>query len=378
MTQTPPDWLTGVVHGAQLGPGTDLGGSARSQVHRHPVLAGPPEWGGSVVLKRFVPHADGGGAVPRGYERERAGLAYLPSAPALLARDDASRTIVMEDLGEHPTLADVLLGRDADTAYQQTLAWAGALGRTLIAAAALPEEARRLLAPAVADDRRTMRRYPQEGVTRLREVAGLRHGRAAAAELAGVVDWLDRDTAKHVLSPGDTCPDNAVLTPGGVRFLDLESTGLRHVALEAAYCAEPFSTCWCVFTPPEGLTSSMLSAFTTGAATQLPGLADDPGWPRQVRAAVALWVVSGAAWLLDGALADRAINGGLGPPFRALLVARWRWVVRHCTEELPDTAALCDEAVTWALRSWRDGSDLTLAPYPAFGAGEAASTTAAD
>lgn len=354
--------------GVELGGAVDLGGSQRSTVTRYAVRTGPADWGASVVVKTFRPGATGG-AVPRGYQREQVGLAHLPSTPRLLASDDASRSLLMEDLGDHPTLADVLLGESSntDTAYQQMLAWAGALGRTVRPAATLPDHARRRLGPAVAEDREAMRRNPQAGLTRLREVAGLRHGAAAASELADVVDWLDADTGRHVVAPGDACPDNAVLTPTGVRFLDLEGTGVRHAALEAAYAAEPFSTCWCVYAPPSGLTSSMLSAFTTGVQTVLPGLAQDPDWPRQVRAAVALWVASGALWLLDGALADRRINAVHGgPPFRALLLARWRWVVRECADELPDTAALCDEAITWALRTWREGSMLKLPAYPAF------------
>lgn len=361
---THPGWLP---PGAELADPVDLGGSRRSTVIRYAVRSGPAEWGASVVVKTFAPDATGG-AVPRGYLRERIGLAHLPSAPALLASDDASASLLMEDLGTHPTLADVLLGTDADTAYQQTLAWAGALGRTLRAASSVPAPVREALGPAIAEDRDALRRNPLTGLTRLREVAGLRHGAAAAAEIADVADWLAGDTSRHVLAPGDACPDNAVLTPAGVRLLDLEGTGIRHAALEAAYAAEPFSTCWCVFAPPPGLTSSMLSAFTTGAETVLPGLTRDPDWHRQVRAAVALWVVTGASWLLDGALADRRINPDHGgPPFRALLLARWRWVVRECAAELPDTAALCDEAVTWALRSWREGSRLDLPAYPAFG-----------
>jgi hypothetical protein len=156
-----------------------------------------------------------------------------------------------------------------------------------------------------------------------------------------------------------------------VRFVDLEGAGVRHIAYEAAYAAEPFSTCWCVFTPPAGLTGAMLDAFTAGAQGSLPGLADDPAWPRQVRAAVAAWVLSGTLWLLDGATADRAMAppGRTGPPFRALLLARWRWVVRECAEDLADVAAACDEAITWGVRSWRDGSPLDLPGYPAFGGG---------
>lgn len=357
--------------GAVLGPGTDLGGSVRSQVHRHPVLRGAPGWGRSVVVKRFLPQPEGARAA-LGYGRELLGLADLPGAPALLAHDDATRTLVMEDLGTHPTLADVLLGGDAAAARRHTVRWAEALGSTVRADPGLLNTARRRLGPAVAEDRRARTEFPRRGLLRLEEVGATRHARAARAEILDAVDWLERDGDRHVLGPGDACPDNAVLTPGGVRFLDLEGTGVRHAAYEAAYAAEPFSTCWCVFTPPTDLPALMLGAFTRALAVQLPGLEEDPDWPSQVRAAVAAWVLSGTLWLLDGALADRTLTAGcgtpLGPRFRALLVSRWRWVVRECAEELPDVAAACDGAVTWALRTWSGGSALDLPGYPAWGA----------
>lgn len=364
-----PDDLPDVLPpGVLLGEPVDLGGSTRSVVQRRPVLAGPEGWGGSVVVKRFVPQPVGSRAA-MGYERELVGLAHLPGTPRLLASDDDTRTLVMEDLGqEHPTLADLLLADEPDPAYQQTIAWAGALGRTLRSGRALLAQAREALEDAVAEDRETRQAYPRSGLARLQEVTGARHAAAAASEIQDAVERLERDTDRHVLGPGDTCPDNAVVTPDGVRFLDLEGAGLRHAAYEAAYAAEPFSTCWCVFTPPAGLTGSMLAAFTTGAEAHLPGLGSDPDWPRQVRTAVAAWVLSGTLWLLDGALADRSMvpPGRVGPQFRALLLSRWRWVVRECGEELPDVAATCEEAVTWARRTWGGGSPLELPGYPAF------------
>lgn len=351
----------------RLGEPVDLGGSSRSQVRRHAVLEGPPDWPGSVVVKRFVPQPLGSRAA-MGYGRERVGLAHLPGAPRLLDADDASQTLVMEDLGEHPTLADVLLGQDPDTAYQSTLDWAAALGRTLRSDPALLAQARHELGDAVAQDREVRQDYPRAGLARLRETTGSRHAAAATAQIRDAVEWLERDTSRHVLGPGDTCPDNAVLTPGGVRFLDLEGAGVRHLAYEAAYAAEPFSTCWCVYTPPPGLTRSMLSTFTTGADVHLPGLSAAADWHRQVRVAVAAWVLSGTLWLLDGAVGDRVMApvGRAGPHFRALLLSRWRWVARECADDLPDVAATCEEAITWALRSWRDGSPLDLPAYPAF------------
>lgn len=364
--------MTWLPAGTVLGEGTDLGGSARSQVHRHAVLAGPDGWGSSVVVKRFLAQPDGSRAA-MGYTRELVGLAHLPGTPRLHAHDDRTRTLVMEDLGEHRTLADVLLDRRADAreARRHVVDWARALGRTVRSGTELLATARHELGGAVAEDRKVRRDYPRRGLLRLEEVGATRHAAAATAEILDAVDRLEQDVRRHVLGPGDACPHNAVLTPDGVRFLDLEGTGVRHAAYEAAYAAEPFSTCWCVFTPPSGLTGAMLDAFTVGAARQLPGLGEDEEWPRQVRAAVAAWVLSGTLWLLDGALADRTLMASgpvpLGPPFRALLVSRWRWVVRECAAELPEVATACGEAAGWALRTWSDGSPLALPRYPVWG-----------
>lgn len=354
--------------GTRLGPAQDLGGSTRSQVRRHAVLARPADWGSSVVVKRFVPRPAGSRAA-MGYGRELVGLAHLPGTPRLLLADDATQTLVMEDLGTAPTLADALLdpAGDGKGAWRHTLAWARALGATVRADPETLAIARRRLGEASAEDRQTRRDYPRRALMQLREVAGARHASAATAQVLDVVDWLEQDTRRHVLGPGDTCPDNAVLTAGGVRFLDLEGAGLRHVAYEAAYAAEPFSTCWCVFATPSGLTGEMLHVFTDAASAQLPGLAQDPGWPRQVRAAAAVWVLSATLWLLDGALEGRVLSDGgdvpRGPTFRALLTSRWRWVLRECGEELPDVAAVCDEALTWASRAWR-GTPVNLPGYP--------------
>ena len=353
--------------GVELGRVDPLGGSVRSEVHRCEVLAGPAGWGGTVVVKRFLPQPEGRGAA-MGWRREVAGLRHLRGSPRLLALDEGTQTVVMEDLGRHPTLADALLGEDAEGAWRHTVAWAGALGGAL-AGGATVEAARRDLGGALAaEDRRWQVDYPRRGLERLAGAAGIRAGRAAAAQARDLVDELQHDTARHVVGPGDACPDNAVLTPAGVRLLDLEGTGVRHVAYEAAYAAEPFSTCWCVFTPPAGLTDATLAAFTDAASVAVPGLTEDADWPRQVRGAVALWVLAGTLWLLDGAVADRTMApaGRTGPAFRALLVARWRWVVRECAVELPDIAAACEEALAWAGRAWRE-SDLVLPPYPAFG-----------
>ncbi|OLT15011.1 hypothetical protein BJF80_11665 [Serinicoccus sp. CUA-874] len=363
--------LTGLLpDGVRLGDPSPLGGSTRSEVTRHEVVRGPAAWGSSVVVKRFLPQPEGRSAA-MGWRREMVGLRHLRGTPELLLADEEAQVLVMEDLGAGATLADALLGADPGAAWGHTVAWAGTLGGSLAAGPESLARARDDLGSALlAEDRRWQEDYPRRGVEHLVDVAGLRSGRAAVAQALDVVDELRHDTDRHVLGPGDACPDNAVLTPSGVRLLDVEGAGVRHVAYEAAYAAEPFSTCWCVFTPPGGLTEATLTAFTREAERSLPGLAADPRWPRQVRAAVALWVLSGTLWLLDGAVADRTMapEGRTGPAFRALLLHRWGWVARACAEELPDVAALCEEATVWARRSWASARGrLELPGYPAFG-----------
>ena len=361
------------VHGGvRLVEPCDLGGSGRSEVTRWRVVGGPREWGPTVVVKRFLPQPDGARSA-MGHGRELVGLAELPGSPRLLHHDSATRTLVMEDLGTHPTLADALLGDDPEGAWRHTLRWAGALGRTVVGDRAVLARAAERLGDAVREDRQVRQDYPRRGLLELAEVGAVRDVRTALPQVRDAVDRLEQDTGRHVLGPGDTCPDNAVLTPQGVRLLDLEGTGIRHLAYEAAYPAEPFSTCWCAFTPPPGLTASALDAFTENAQGAFPGLLQDPDWPVQVRTAVALWVLSGTLWLLDGAVADRTMTGPgtasspRGPGMRALLLSRWRWVARECADELPAVAAVCEEAADWAGRAWADGSSLRLPGFPAFG-----------
>lgn len=363
----------GLPVGLELGEPVDLGGSDRSQVVRREVLAGPASWGRSVVIKRYRPQPSGAFA-EHGYRRERTGLALLPATPRLLAHDDRTGTIVMEDLGTRATLADLLLTgggpRAADDAYRAVLDWAGALGRTLRVEPEVITEARRALGSEVlAADRDLRRSYARRGLTHLRAVTGIRAGAAAASVVEDVLDWLDGDEDRHVLGPGDACPDNAVITGEGVRFLDLEGAGVRHAAWEAAYAAEPFCTCWCVYGTPEGLTASMTAAFTAGLHPSLPPSLRTPAadrvWREQVRAAVAAWVVCGTLWLLDGAVEGRVMNPDRGgPPFRALLMSRWRWVARECVDDLPDLAAACEEAISWGHRVWGTGPEVRLPRYP--------------
>ncbi|ACQ78497.1 conserved hypothetical protein [Beutenbergia cavernae DSM 12333] len=377
--------LAAAALGAGLTGAQPLGGSDRSVVLRARVVAGTRTdrldssagtahgRATTVIVKRFV--APGG--VPAEFGRELVGLSRLDRTPSLLAVDEEHRLVVMSDLGTWPTLADLLLADDADAAWEGARGWAEALGDLLGASA--PE------APAVAAE------LARRGAGIDGDLVGmLEQGARRVAELVGRADVPPELTAElaaitalvapgphDVVSPGDTCPDNAVLAPSGWAFLDLEGTATHHPALGAAYTVLPFATCWCVFDPPAGLTDDLLAAFTAGLGRHLPDVVAEPGWSRDVDLACAAWILLTHTWAIDGALASNTPIGPDGVPSpsrRQLLAGRWRWAVAHLQGVTPGLAALAQEALAWAEETW--GADAAPAgPYRAFASQDDGSRT---
>lgn len=341
--------LASVALGTPVTDAHPLGGSTRSEVLRCRVPTG------TVVVKRYP---DGSSVA---FAREVAGLAALDHTPELLAVDRVHGLIVMSDLGTGPTLADLLLGDDRDAAWAGALEWvealADTLGRSRGATFALdlaadePSAAARTGARMLLDD-----------------VLGLPADPELDAELELIATLDHRDPASDVFSPTDTCPDNAIRTADGWRFVDLEGAAVHHAAFDAAYAAMPFSTCWCVFDPPPGFTDRLLDRFTATLGAHLPDLVREPGWTRSVDLASAAWILAMTGWLLFGADEDRPRVGPPGvpsPSYRQLLTTRWRWGAVRLRSTLPAVAGLLGAAATWADDEW-GASAAPVGPYRAF------------
>ncbi|MFF2620202.1 aminoglycoside phosphotransferase family protein [Oerskovia jenensis] len=375
--------LAGTALGAALGEPEPLGGSTRSLVLRARVVAGlatdrldttraaAHAPGSTVVVKRFL---DGHGVHGLPFEHEVAGLLTLDRTPVLLAVDEAHRLLVMSDVGDGPTLADLLLGTDRDTAWRAAHDWATALGELAGASARHVERFSGELAARGVVKGWDLDAYARAGIHRLVEALPTPTDLARDpldAMLAFVHDDLEAlaglrtPGGSAVVSPGDTCPDNAVLTPTGWVFLDLEDTNVHHPALDAAYTLMPFSTCWCVFDPPPGLTDDLLAAFTAGLGKHLPDAVAEPAWTRDVLLACAGWILAMTGWLLDGAIEDRQCVGpeGRSPTYRQLVTSRWRWGAEHLRDVAPGIASLLSDAVAWAGREW---GPTPSGGYPAF------------
>jgi len=330
--------------------------------------AGPADGHSTVIVKVYPPGPDSG----RRFAAEAAGLALVGDtglAPELLAADQRSLTVVMSDLGRAPSLADALLAIGQNRAGRALLDWAEACGRLAVAVAGRePEFARlqRQYAGGESDD--SFEADLQQrvlGVAERAALLGVTAPDGLVTELAEVAAEVAR-RAYPVFSPGDICPDNNLLTPGGVRFIDFEASGYHSVFLDAAYLRMPFSTCWCVFRLPPDLRDAAEERYRLQVARIWPELAVGHTWELGVRRAVAAWSLNSMWWLLGRALiADDSLepDAVAAPRTRQLMRHRWRVLAAELDagKEFPAIRAMA-HALLAATADWHADE---LPVYPA-------------
>jgi hypothetical protein len=268
----------------------DLGGSSRSTVMR--VDLGECR----VVVKQqrsasaFDPRDMSDFGPAERFWNEIVGLELLASraalrgvAPRVIGYSSTLGLVVLEDVGDCPSLADLLLGTDAAAAQRGLVAWARTLG-TIHAASP---------GPAGLDEfealwkRRAGRPAPcRRGVGHLRE-------RWAAiintAHEVGVVapNGVERDVVRALYdavdagpflaySTGDPCPGNFLFrSDGSVCVVDVEYGAYRHALLDGAYTRLGFATCWCVGGVPPAVRVAAEMAYRNELARGVPEAADD-------------------------------------------------------------------------------------------------------
>ncbi|MGK4579389.1 hypothetical protein [Kitasatospora sp. HPMI-4] len=349
----------GAAVGTALFDPVDLGGSSRSTVLRCRTAAG-----GSVVVKAYTSETE----ALRCFAAEAAGLSLPLAGPRLLGVDPEFPLVVVADLGQVPTLADVLLGDDPKAAEAGLLAWADALGG--LAAASVPH--REELAGLHDRFGRGLPSWEAEPwfervgarLLTLLEEAGIPAPPELAAELARL-DTAVRSGHPQAFTPGDTCPDNNLLTADGLRLIDFEGAGFESVFLTAAYCRMPFSTCWCVFRLPSDLAERVEQTFRARLVPVYPQLAEDAVWQRGLRQAVAVWTVHGTVPVLPRAIEqDAPLHRTRRPvPTRRQLLLH-RWELAATLTELPAFA----QTMRLLLGKFTDLWQVPPLPgYPAFG-----------
>jgi Ser/Thr protein kinase RdoA (MazF antagonist) len=221
-----------------------------------------------------------------------AGRARPPVVPVVLWSDPGERVLVLEYLAERPRSRDWL------TEYATALARLHACGRAADAGV-LPAWA----GPGPAD---------AQAFTDLAARMDVPVPPGLPAELNALIRRLS-PTAGHALLHGDPCPDNAVHTAAGIRFIDLEAAALGCGQAELAYLRIGWPTCWCATSAPE---PELRQAEAAYRSTWRSVTGTDPAG-----SLADAW----AGWLIrEDALVERAERGGSVQLMR-LPDEDWEW-----------------------------------------------------
>lgn len=365
----------------ELGEAAGLGGSGRSLVLRVP-MAGADAPAATVIVKAYHDEASQSSTIGPGqaWENEVTAAAVVgdlpgpPLGPVPLAVDREHRLVVLTDLGVHPALSDVLLGGDPVAAEQALVDWAAALARFgALTRNPRPRAARLQRGLGLGSSLNAIDGYLRGGVGTLATVAQRRFGIAPPTglerDLAAVKRLLEPSTY-DVFTPGDACPDNNLLTPDGVRFLDFEFAGCYSLFLDAAYTMAPFPTCWCVLDAPPAVTARVVDAYREQIMTSFPEVADGRVWDDGVARACGLWTATQVRALLRTSPGDLTVGAfeGQGVRFPGYAVR-----CRFRLDRFLMTAGTSIPAFTALMREIRDrliaetgDEQLRMPVYPAF------------
>ena len=275
-----------------------LDSSPRSRVWQADVAATP------VVIKQIV----GGPDAAQRYAREVTALLLagradheLPVAPRLLGTDPDTWTLVLE------RLADERPAEGWQVDYAAALARLHALGRHS-ESSALPAWS----GPTGADVAAFVALAATLRIPVPSHVTG---------QLHDVVSRL-LTTTERCLLHGDPCPDNALHTRDGVRFVDFEQAAFGDGLVELAYLRIGFPTCWCVTSTPEPVLLRAEQAYRAAWRTAT-------GEERRTDLTDAC-----IAWVLRAdALVERA-ERGKADYFARMADTDWRWGTVTARERL--------------------------------------------
>jgi hypothetical protein len=226
-----------------------------------------------------------------GLSIEQAALEYLASlgstlAPRFLAGGGAAGFVVTEDLGNHPSLLDILLAKDPEAAGQGMIAFARGLGRLHTQTAGQPESIHAALpvvrVPVVEHWQQVQKAVMQLGLPTPQQIEG---------DIEAITCLLAESGGCLSLSNGDCSVVNCQISDGNIRFFDFEEACFQYPLIDAAVLRFPYPTGgppW--YLPPE-VTLKGEAAYRAELAKVCPVAQDDNQWERGMAAAVAAWTI---------------------------------------------------------------------------------------
>jgi hypothetical protein len=227
-------------------------------------------------------------------------------APHLYGGDLGLGVLVVEDLGEGPSLADALLGDDPLSAEVALVAFARSLGRMhALSSGREADHAAALQALGRPPARAAWQASLRDAIARVP---------ATFDELEfewspGLVDDVQQ-VAAALLSPGPfdalvlggVCPEDVRVIGGQAVLGDFERSGFHNCMVDGAYGRVPFPTCGCANRLPAWLVARFENAYRLELVRAVPEVEDDATFERGLMEAAGYWLLRDANALLGRAL----------------------------------------------------------------------------
>lgn len=271
----------------RLAEATDLAGTGPATVVRARVASPSFDLPRTLVVKHYPAESAGERVAdePDPFAQEAVSYqlftALAPEdrmCPELVAHDGSRRVLVIEDLGDLPTLQDVLHGRDARAAEVALVSWARALGRLHATTAGREADFNALLRRFQATTRVEHESDPSSACAQLPvlldETLGVATPEAVSTTVEQALARVDGSTCR-AFSPVQLWPDNNLVTDSGLRFLDFEMGRVRSALLDAGHLWAPFVSSPDALALPGGMRESMVAAWRAEVQAVWPSLHDD-------------------------------------------------------------------------------------------------------
>lgn len=350
-----------------------------AKVYRFTFAEAPAGAPTSIVAKRILVRGGTGSRLEdqvgpqQRFRNECAGLSLLSGmeqtrslAPSFIGSRQDAGIVVMDDVGDHVSLDQLLLGPDPDAAGKALLEMCVTLAR-LHAGTAGRRQAHERIASAVGPA--VVSPAPDEQCKLILEATrgiavtlGVKAPAGLDEEIQGLQPFLAGEGPFLGLLHNDACPDNFVTTDAGMKVWDFGFSSFGQFLVDGVYARMLFPSCWCVNRIPESVLHEMEIAYRQEVVTVIPEAADEQLYGQRVVEACAYLVTD---MLLQG-LPDATRRWGTGTMGQRF-VSRFEAFANGAAQfgHMTTTGELFRHMAA-ALRKRWSGMDLDLPLFPAF------------
>ncbi len=300
------------------------------------------------------------------WARETAGLRALSGVdvvPAVAGSAADPMLVVMADLGDHPNVADAVLGRDPVAADRAVEAWTDAIADLHGATdeTVLGTFAHHLAEMTPAQPTHAVPGALEQSVASFRELADAVDLPVPDEFVGALLALPDRFRRQEVvLTAADCCPDNNALVGDRAVLYDFEYAEIRHLAWDVAYLRVPWPSCWCAWRLPGAVEAGALARYRERLAPRIPYVASDD-FLHDLDVATVGWCLMSASWRIPPALEEDTFQGGdADAPSTWPKVLHRLWLAGQL-DVAPELTSYARELHRALVRRWGDHS-LVLAP----------------